>query len=175
MFLIITACFLLQTTLLQKLKLANVTPDLLVVLVSAAGFMYGRGHGMFAGVLCGVLCDLLYSNIIGMYILIYTVTGYVNGALLHKIYYKDDMIIPVLAIAASDFSASLSFYVFNFLLRGRLDILVYIKNVILPELVYTVFAGVIIYKLLHKLEGKMYPVEEVPLEAGSQAGQEDNI
>lgn len=46
MFLLIIICFLLQTTLFQKVKLANVSPDLLVVLVSAAGVMYGRGLGM---------------------------------------------------------------------------------------------------------------------------------
>lgn len=174
MFIIIIVCFLLQTTLLQNLKLANVTPDLLVILVSASGFMYGRGFGMFSGLLCGLLCDLLYSNIIGIYILIYVVIGYANG-LLNKIYYKDDMLVPVFSIAASSLVSNLLFYTFNFLLRGRLDILVYMTNIILPELVYTVFIGVIIYKMLHKLEEKMYPPVEVPLENKAMAEQEEDV
>ena len=71
MFLLIIISFLLQTTLFQKIKLANVSPDLLVVLVSAAGVMYGKGLGMYSGVLSGILCDFIYSDIIGLYILIY--------------------------------------------------------------------------------------------------------
>ncbi len=173
MFLIVIVCFLLQTTLLQNLKLANITPDLLVILVSVSGFMYGRGLGIFSGLLCGMLCDLLYSNIIGIYILIYVLTGYING-ILHKIYYKDDMLVPVFSIAASSLFSNLLFYIFNFLLRGRLDIFVYMKNIILPELVYTVAAGIIIYKMLYKLEEKMYPPVEVPLESKTPAEQEED-
>ena len=101
MFLLIIICFLLQTTLFQKVKLANVSPDLLVVLVSAAGVMYGRGLGMYSGVISGLLCDFMYSDIIGLYILIYVIAGYISGAA-HKIYLKDDMVIPLSIIAASD-------------------------------------------------------------------------
>lgn len=172
MFLIIIVCFLLQTTVLQKLELANVTPDLLIILVSASGFMYGRSLGMFSGVICGILCDLLYSDIIGIYILIYSASGYLNG-IVHKIYFKDDMLIPVIAISISDFFKNIVFYVFRFLLRGRLGILVYMENIILPELVYTIIAGIIIYKLLHRLEEIMYPPVEVPLENKGAAGQEE--
>lgn len=172
MFLIIIICFLLQTTVMQNLKLANITPNLLIILVSASGFMYGRGFGIFSGLICGILCDLLYSNIIGIYILIYVLTGYANG-ILHKIYYKDDMLVPVFAIAASSLVSNLLFYTFNFLLRGRLNIFIYIKNIILPELVYTVVVGVIIYRILHKLEEKMYPPIEVPLESKITVEQEE--
>lgn len=172
MFLLIIICFLLQTTLFQKIKLANVSPDLLVVLVSAAGVMYGRGLGMYSGVLSGILCDFIYSDIIGLYILIYAVTGYVSGAA-NKLYYKDDMAIPVLVIAASDLLTNFMFYIICFLLRGRLDIFVYMRNIILPELVYTIIAGILLYKMLHWLEDKMYPPVEVPLE--KPAMQEEEI
>lgn len=172
MFLLIILCFLLQTTLFQKLKLANVSPNLLIVMVSCAGVMYGRGLGMYSGILSGVLCDFLYSDIIGVYILIYVVAGYISG-LVHKLYYKDDMAVPVFIIAASDLLANLLFYIICFLLRGRLDILVYMKDIILPELVYTVIVGILIYRILYWLEEKMYPPVEVPLE--SQPVQEEKI
>ncbi len=172
MFLLIIICFLLQTTLFQKVKLANVSPDLLVVLVSAAGVMYGRGLGMYSGVISGLLCDFMYSDIIGLYILIYVIAGYISGAA-HKLYLKDDMVIPLFIIAASDLFTNFMFYVICFLLRGRLDIFVYMRNIILPELVYTVFAGVLLYKMLFWLEEKMYPPVEIPLE--NPAIQEEEI
>lgn len=172
MFLLIIICFLLQTTLFQSIKIANVAPDLLVVLVSSAGVMYGRGLGMFSGVLSGILCDFIYSDLIGLYILIYVITGYISGAA-HKLYYKDDMVVPVFVIAASDLLTNFMFYIICFLLRGRLDIFVYIRNIILPELVYTLIAGILLYKLLFWLEDKMYPPVEVPLE--SPAMQEEKV
>ncbi|MFG6394174.1 MAG: rod shape-determining protein MreD [Lachnospiraceae bacterium] len=172
MFLLIIPGFLLQTTLLQKIKLAGVSPDLLAVLVSLAGVMYGRGLGMYSGILSGILCDFLYSNIIGVYILIYVLTGYISG-LAHKIYYKDDMAVPIFIIAASDLFTNLVFYIICFLLRGRLGIFVYMKNIIIPELVYTVIAGIVIYRFLYWLEEKMYPPVEVPLEGPPV--QEENI
>lgn len=173
MFILIIVFFLLQTTLFQNLKLANVAPDFLVVLVSASGFMYGRGFGIFSGLLCGILCDFLYSNLIGIYILIYVLTGYVNG-LLHKVYYKDDMIVPAFSISASSLFSNLMFYIFNFLLRGKLNIVVYIKNIIVPELVYTALIGIVIYKMLYRLEEKMYPTVEMPLEGSISTEHEED-
>jgi len=172
MFLLIIICFLLQTTLFQKLKLANVSPNLLIVLVSSAGVMYGRGAGIYSGILSGILCDFLYSNIIGVYILIYVLAGYICG-LAHKLYYKDDMAVPVFIIAASDLFANMLFYIICFLLRGRLGILGYMRDIILPELVYTVIVGILIYRILYWLEEKMYPSAEVPLE--SPPVQEEEI
>lgn len=172
MFLIIILCFLLQTTLFQNLKIANVAPNLLIILISSYGFMYGRKFGMISGIMCGILSDFIYNDIIGIYILIYVLAGYINGSA-HKLYFKDDMSIPVFAVAVSDFFVNILFYTFNFLLRGRLNILVYMKNIILPELVYTVIIGVIIYKILNKLEDKMYPPVEVPLDSGNNTVQEE--
>ena len=134
--------------------------------------MYGRKFGMISGILCGIMSDFIYNDIIGIYILIYVLAGYINGSA-HKLYFKDDMSIPVFAIALSDLFVNTLFYTFSFLLRGRLDILVYMKNIILPELVYTVIIGVIIYKILNKLEDKMYPPVEVPLDSGNNTGQEE--
>ena len=122
MFLIIILCFLLQTTLFQNLKIANVSPNLLIILISSYGFMYGRKFGMISGILCGIMSDFIYNDIIGIYILIYVLAGYINGSA-HKLYFKDDMSIPVFAIALSDLFVNTLFYTFSFLLRGRLDIL----------------------------------------------------
>ncbi len=167
MFFLAVAAFLLQTTLFQKLKLANVSPNLLVALISAAGFMHGRCFGMYVGVVCGVLSDFMYGDIIGICIMIYAFIGYVNGSL-HRLYFKDDMVIPMIALAASDFLYNILYYIFNFLLRGRLDLIAYIRILILPELVYTVLLGIIIYKVLHKLEEKMYPQADAMPPSGGQ-------
>ena len=63
-FVIITVCFLLQTTLFQTLSLASISPNLLIVVTSAFGFMRGRKEGMWTGFFCGLLLDIFFGSVI---------------------------------------------------------------------------------------------------------------
>lgn len=162
MFLMIIIGFLLQTTLFPHLKLTNIMPNLLVILTAAGGFMYGRKFGMFSGFICGLLLDLIYGDIVGICIFIYVLIGYGNG-MLNKLYFKDDLTIPLLAIALSDLMYGFLYYICNFMMRGRLSIFSYVIKVMIPEMIYTIVLGILIYKFMHWLEEKMYPEEEVPL------------
>ena len=76
--------------------------------------------------------------------------GYLVG-MCNEIYYRDELSVPIILIAISDFMFNFAYYVFNFLLRGRLDVLYYIRRTILPEVVYTVLVSVVLYQLLHSL------------------------
>ncbi len=162
LFLTVIICFLLQTAVFQNFKLANVVPNFMVIVIASSGFMYGRKFGMYTGILSGVLMDFMYGDIIGVHILIYVLVGYMNGKG-NKLYFKDDLSIPMLSLAVSDLIYNVLYYAFSFLLRGRLNIFSYLRNLILPEIIYTVVMGLIIYKLMHRIEDKMYPPVEVPL------------
>ena len=165
MFLLIIVCFLLQTSVFPHLKLTNVMPNLLVIITSAAGFMYGRKFGLFTGFFCGALIDLVYSSVVGVSIFIYVIIGYCNG-LANKLYFKDDFAMPLFALALSDFLYGLLYYTCYFLMRGRLAIFSYIAQIIVPEMIYTIAMVIIIYKFMHWLEEKMYPEQEIPLGKG---------
>lgn len=162
-FLINLLCFVLQTTVFQYLRLGNITPNLLLVITAASGLMYGRRLGMFSGVLGGLLVDTMFQGIIGISILIYTLIGYVNG-LANKLYFKEDLFIPILSIAISDLSYGILFYGCRFLLRGRLDFPYYLVHIIMPEMIYTMLVGLVIYIFMRWLEEKMNPEERVSLE-----------
>lgn len=161
-FLLNIICFVLQTTVFQKLQLANVGPNFLVIITAASGFMYGRKLGMFSGVLGGLLMDTMYSSIIGLDILIYAYIGYLNG-MANKLYFKEDLMIPLFAIAISDFAYGLMYYVCHFLLRGRLDIIYYLIHIIIPEMIYTMGVGVVLYMFMRWLEERLNPEEKVSL------------
>lgn len=145
---IILLCFLLQTTVLQKLALADVVPDLLLIVTVAAGYMRGRKEAIYTGLLCGLLTDLYFGSVIGLYALLYMFIGYLNGYC-NKIYYRDDFTIPIILVGISDFIYNFFYYVFEFLLRGRTNFLFYLGRIILPQIVYTVLVSVILYKALH--------------------------
>lgn len=162
MFLITIVCFIIQTTVMPRFELTHTMPNLLVIITAAAGFMHGRKFGMLTGVFAGILVDLMYSSVIGISISIYAMIGFGNG-MANKLYYKDDLFIPLIAIACSDFVYGFLYYVCNFLMRGRLDFFSYMGNVIISEMIYTMLVGVFLYKFVLWLDEKMYPEKEVPL------------
>ena len=159
----IIICFIMQTTIFRYLELAHISPNLVLTVVAISGFMYGRKLGMFSGVIAGLLIDLMYNDVVGVCIIIFTAVGYVNG-MANKLYFKDDLSIPIIFMGISDIAYGILYYICTFLLRGRLNFFSYFKGVILPEMIYTLITGVVIFKIIHILDEKLYPPVEVPLE-----------
>ena len=73
--------------------------------------------------------------------------GYIVG-IFHDIWYLQDILIPVAVVAICDFAYNFIYYVITFLLRNRLDLVHYIKKIVFPEIIYTVFLTVFIYRIL---------------------------
>ena len=140
----IIGCFLLQTTVFSNFKLAGVTPNFLVILVSYIGFMRGRKDGMVVGIVCGILLDLFIGSVFGLYSIIFLFLGYLNG-LLRQFFFGDDIKLPLFLVGISDIVYGLFIYFALFLFRGRADFLYYVMNIILPEAVYTIVISILLY------------------------------
>ena len=102
------------------------------------GLMRGRKSGLWTGFFCGLLVDLFYGSVFGFYALIYMYVGFLSGYAF-RIYYDDDIKVPMLLTAIMDFLYNLAVYALQFLLRGRLGLGVYFTRIIVPEIFYTVF------------------------------------
>lgn len=136
--------FVMQTTVFQTLSFGGIAPNLLIIITSSYGFMYGRKYGMVVGFFCGLLMDIFYGSVLGFYALVYLYIGAANGVF-RRVFYQNDIMLPLALITASDFVYSFVCYVLLFLLRGRFDFVFYLKDVILPEIVYTIFVTVFLY------------------------------
>ena len=112
---------------------------------------------MLVGFVCGILVDIQFGNIIGLYALIYLIVGYVNG-LFERLYFDEDIKLPILLIAVSEFLYGVVIYFLMFLLRSDFDFLLYLNEIIVPELIYTIGITLILYPLIllvnHKLEAE---------------------
>lgn len=146
--LLVFICFMLQTTLFQWLELADIVPNILVILVVSIGYMRGHNEAMVTGILCGLCMDLMYGNVIGFYAFIYLSVGFVS-AYTHYFYVADDFTIPLILIGMGDLLYSVIFYALSFLLRARLNVFYYFRRIMIPELIYTVIVAIILYKLIH--------------------------
>lgn len=144
---VILISFVLQTTLFQYLNFGGISPNLLIIVTASYGFMYGRRYGMVTGFFCGLLMDIFYGNVLGFYALIYLYIGAANGVF-QRIFYHNDITLPLILISVSDFVHSLVCYVLLFLLRGRFHFGFYLKNIIVPEIVYTILVTVFLYPLI---------------------------
>ena len=140
LFFTIIVCFLLQSTLLQKIAIGSITPNLLLILCVSMGLMRGRKSGL--------LVDLFYGSVFGFYALIYMYAGFFSGYAF-RIYYDDDIKVPMALTAIMDLIYNLAVYGLQFFLRGRLGIFKYLYRIIIPEIFYTVFLALIVYKIFY--------------------------
>ncbi len=152
-------CFLLQTTIFQSLKLANISPNILLILVVSIGFMRGRTEGVLVGFFAGLLLDILYGGYLGIYALVYMLIGYINGCFNHM-FFADEVILPLGLVLGNDFLLNLCIYALYFLMRNRLDFLFYLRYTILPEMIYTIVVTLVLYKLLLAIDSWLKPNEK---------------
>lgn len=156
---IIIACFLLECTVFQTLSFASITPNLMIVVTSSFGFMRGKKEGMIVGFISGLLIDIMFNDLIGFYALIYTVLGYANG-LFKKIFYDDDIKLPLILIATSDFVYGNLVCIFMFIMRSKFDYFYYLGNIIIPELIYTILVTLILYQIILHINQKLEAEEK---------------
>ena len=158
-FLLILICFLLESTVFGHFAIAGIVPKLTIILTSSFGFMRGEEEGMLIGFFCGLLCDVFFGDVLGFYALIFTYIGYMNGKFC-RIFYPEDIKLPIALIIVSDLSYGVLCYILLFLLRGRFDFLYYFRGVILPEALYTIVVTVVLYPLILKVNQWLEKIEE---------------
>ena len=73
--------------------------------------------------------------------------GYLNGVF-KKMFYPEDIKLPIALIVGSDFLYNILIYLLTFLLNGRFQFLYYFFNIMIPEMVYTIIVTCIFYPLL---------------------------
>lgn len=158
--LVIYVSFLLQTSIFSKYRLAGVTPNILICVVSTYGFMNGRRQGILVGFFTGILLDMFSGSIFGIYAMMYMYIGFLNG-LFKKQFFGDDLRLPMFLIGMSDLLYGIGSYFVFIVIRAKYNFSFYFMNLILPEVVYTLLVSIFVYyailflnNWLEKLEKK---------------------
>ena len=116
--------------------------------------MRGESEGLIIGFFCGLLCDIFFGEFLGFYALVLMYIGYINGKF-SKIFYPEDIKLPLALIVISDLSYGIICYVLTFMLRGRFEFTYYFTQIILPETLYTIVATLLLYPLILKVNEKL--------------------
>ncbi len=140
-------CFVLQSTVFPTISFGGIVPNLMIVLTASFGFMRGEKSGLLFGFFCGLLADIFFGSFIGLYALIYMYIGYLNGKF-NRIFYPEDIKLPLALILCSDLAYGLLCYLLFFLMRGKFHFGYYLLHIILPEAVYTIVVTLLLYPLI---------------------------
>lgn len=144
---IILAAFLLQSAVFSFFALADIVPNLLIIVTASIALIRGRSEGCVVGFFCGLLMDISVGYYLGINALCFLVIGFVLGYF-NQIYYEEDITLPLILIGVADFLYGIIMYILSFLVRGRFNVLYYLSHIILPELVYTLILSIIAYRLI---------------------------
>ena len=143
----IVLVFFIQMNLFPAVPLLKINPNLLIVITCGYGLTQGHKEGMICGIIAGILLDNTLGNIPGYYALPYMNIGYICGYF-KKYLNADNYIIPSVFCGVGDFLCGIYIFVFSFALRNRLNILFYLRTIIIPEVIYTILVSLILFRLM---------------------------
>lgn len=150
-FILIMLSFIAQSTVFQVVSFGGIVPNIMLMITSCFGFMRGKREGMYVGFFTGIVVDVFYGGgMLGLYAFLYMIIGYTNG-FFHRIFYPEDVKLPIFFIAISDGMYCGLSYVILFLLRTKMNFFSYLRHIILPEVIYTVLITLIFYRVVLKI------------------------
>lgn len=158
---LIIISYLIETTFGNVISLAGIIPNLVLIVVCMFALLRGKKAGLILGFFAGLLIDIFYGyfDVIGINALLYMYIGFING-IFNDIIYIKNYHIPVIAVGLSDLSYSLCYYFVTYMLRNKLNFGYYFGHIIVPEMVYTIFCTVIIFKFILWINSKIDDFEK---------------
>ena len=157
--LLLVVAFTIQNCVFPLIPFLTATPNLLLILTFSFGFIYGKEAGLLYGLFAGILLDLFYSGPFGFYTLLFINIGYFNG-ICTKYYYEDYITLPLILSLVNEVVYNLYIYVLRFLIRNRLDILYYVKEIVIPEMIFTVVTTLLIYRFFLFTDRRLREMED---------------
>jgi rod shape-determining protein MreD len=113
------AAAILQSTLLSRISIFGVVPDLALLILVFSAYTNGAMVGQLAGFSSGILLDFLSAAPLGLNALIRTLIGALAG-ILEGAFFLDFFIFPMLLCAASTLLKALVLSLLHWLLSGSI-------------------------------------------------------
>jgi len=152
----ILAALLLELTVLNKIKLFRVQPDLLLICVVFFSMVFSRNMALEAGLIAGVFRDFTSSEFFGLNILLFGLTAVIINFYNNKIY-KEFFLAQMLLMAI----AGLFFYIGHLFFRIIFSSAEFnsvgavFTCVIIPSVLYTAIVSPLVFFVLSKIIKKI--------------------
>lgn len=156
---LILILYSLQGTFCKAISLGGISPNLLIIIPICFGYFKGCNEGMFAGVVAGLIFDLYYTSIYGFSALAFCYAGYFAG-IFQREFNEQRIVIPLAITGGAEFLYECLVYLGGFLLKNKLNFIFYFGKVIMPSVVYTLIACLILFKPLFLYSKLIEPREK---------------
>lgn len=143
------AAFLIQLLLLDRIKIAGVKPDLLVLLVVFFAIFFGPDTGAEAGFISGLFKDTYSLDIFGMNIILLSLTGLITGMLSPKLFRESKLTQCLLVFVSSAVYMIIHYFASSFISKiAYVNLPEYLYGLILPSSFYTAMLSALLFPTL---------------------------
>lgn len=144
-FIILCISIWLQIGFLNSIPLVGVTANLGIVLIAGLGLVCGKLIGGSAGLIYGLLIDLAFGRTLGIYTILYCLTGFVSGSLNNN-FSKENKISMVMLILLITTCFEIIVYFLNIILKQfDFDFQTLFTTLVL-ESIYNIFLTILLFK-----------------------------
>ncbi|RCX20809.1 rod shape-determining protein MreD [Anaerobacterium chartisolvens] len=150
----ITLLILIQSTVLDYIKVFNVKPNLLIVAVITVALLRGNVEGAVVGFVLGLLQDASSGKILGFYSLLGMYLGLIVGSV-NKRLYRENFFVMIFFTFISSILYEETVYILLTISKGNIDFVYSLKNIVFPEAVYNSVASILIYIIVIKINKKI--------------------
>jgi len=151
---LLITCYVLQGTVFAAISFGGVVPNLVLILTCSLALMRGQKTGLLIGFFSGLLVDIFSGSYIGFYAMLLMYMGFYAGTF-SKVFYAEDIKLPLIVILSADFMYGFINYVFILLLKGKTDIFYYFRHIAIPECIYTALVAIILYPLILLINSRL--------------------
>ena len=144
LFIVFLIIYFLQANFFTWFNLADIKPNLFVILVLFLGLFAGSKVAFTFGIIFGIFIDLFIGKSVGATSVVLGIIGLLGGYF-DKSFSKDSRITIMLMVAASTAIYEIGSYIFNIInLSALMEILSFIK-ILAIEIVYNIILIIILY------------------------------
>lgn len=153
-YLLLFIMLVLQSTLLDYIKIFNAKPDLLLLLVIFFGLFFGGALGFETGLAAGLLKDILSVDIFGVNTIILALTGLMTGLLSPKFFKESKLTQYLLVFMLSTLSMFARYFIDLYISKiTYINLSEYLSGQIIPASFYTSLVSAIIFPILIRRYG----------------------
>ncbi|MCD6123291.1 MAG: rod shape-determining protein MreD [Spirochaetales bacterium] len=99
-FILLISAVILESTLLYKIKISNVIPDLSLIVLVYIAYRKGSMTGQVTGFVTGITEDILSLSPMGLNAFIKTFIGYIYGIIQGNVF-VDPLLMPIILVAVA--------------------------------------------------------------------------
>ncbi len=139
-----------QAVLLPLIFTQGIKPDIILIIIMAAGLLAGRERAVGIAFFAGLLQDFASGNVFGLNTLSKMATGYAAGLAERKVF-KESILLPVLAVIIATLFNSACMQALLFILGYKVEPASVFLNQVLPALGYNILFCIPVHRLIYRI------------------------